>query len=188
MQMIMDEIREIAGEIKGIHSEILDTDSPFTDLASRFAGMPGTVVLMSGGEIDCARYHILCAKPWLTFSGRGRNMTITSGDTAVRYEGDPFDILNMIINLYRLDDPGLNVPIGTGLFGYLSYDLKDHLETLPRTSIDYLSLPGICLFAPSIIVIHDLNINSRRLIIPIRTFPGKNFLDEVIRVFKSILH
>ena len=187
MQIIMDKIREAAGEIKGIHTETLDSNNPFTDLASRFARMPGTVVLMSGGEIDCARYHILGARPWLTFSGRGRRMTISCGDTAVRYEGDPFDILHTIINLYRLDNPGLDVPIGTGLFGYLSYDLKDHLETLPRTSIDDLCLPSICLFAPSIIVIHDLYMNNRRLFIPIRTFQGKNLLDEDIRIFRTIL-
>ena len=187
MQIIMDKIRETAGEIKGIHAETLDSNSPFTDLASKFARMPGTVVLMSGGGIDCARYHILGARPWLSFSGRGRKMIISCGDIAVRHEGDPFDILHMITDLYHLDDPGLEMPIGTGLFGYLSYDLKDHLETLPRTSIDDLCLPSICLFAPSIIVIHDLYTNSRRLIIPIRTFPGKNFLDEDIRIFKTIL-
>lgn len=187
MRIITDKIREAAGEIRGIHSEILDTNNPFIDLASGFAGMPGTVVLMSGGEIDCARYHMLGARPWLTFSGCGRNMTITSGDTVVRYEGDPFDILNMIINLYRLNDPGFDAPIGTGLFGYLSYDLKDHLETLPRTSIDDLGLPSICLFAPSIVVIHDININSRRLFIPIRRLSGKNLLDEDIRAFRTIL-
>jgi para-aminobenzoate synthetase component 1 len=187
MRIIMDKIREIAGEINGIHTEALDTNNSFADLASRFAGMPGTVVLMSGGEIDCSRYHILGARPWLTFSGRGRNTTITSGDIAVRYEGDPFDILHMIVNLYRLDDTGLNIPVGAGLFGYLSYDLKDHLEILPRTSIDDLGLPGICLFAPSIIVIHDLKTNSRRIFIPIRTLSGNNLLDEDIRAFRKIL-
>jgi len=187
MQLIMDKIRKVAGEIMGIHTETLDTDNPFNDLASRFAGMPGTVFLMSGGEIDCARYHILCARPWLSFSGFGRNMTISCGDIAVRYEGDPFDTLRMIITLYHLDDPGLNVPIGTGLFGYLSYDLKDHLETLPRTSMNDLNLPSICFFAPSIIVIHDLKTNCRRLFIPIRTLSGKNLLNEDIRAFRTIL-
>jgi para-aminobenzoate synthetase component 1 len=186
MQLIMDNIREVAGEIMGIHTETLDNNNPFNDLASRFAGMPGTVILMSGGETDCARYHILCARPWLGFSGFGRNMTINCGDIAIRYEGDPFDTLRMIINLYHLDDPGFNVPIGAGLFGYLSYDLKDHLETLPRTSMNDLSLPSICLFAPSIIIIHDLKTNIRRLI-PIRTLSGKNFLDEDIRAFRKIL-
>src|SRR4030043_719249 len=122
MQIIMDKIRETAGEIKGIHTETLDSNNPFTDLASKFARMSGTVVLMSGGEIDCARYHILGARPWLTFSGRGRKIIISCGDIAVRHEGDPFDILHMITTLYHLDDPGLEIPIGTGLFGYLSYD------------------------------------------------------------------
>jgi para-aminobenzoate synthetase component 1 len=187
MQLIMDKIREVAGEITGIHTETLDTKNTFNDLASRFAGMPGTVLLMSGGETDCAGHHILCARPWLSFSGRGRNMTISCSDTATRYQGDPFDALRMIINLYHLDDSGLNIPVGAGLFGYLSYDLKDHLENIPRTSMNDLSLPSICLFAPSIIIMHDLKTNSRRLFIPIRSLSGKNFLDEDIRAFRTIL-
>jgi para-aminobenzoate synthetase component 1 len=187
MQLITDKIREVAGEITGIHTERLDTKNTFNDLASRFAGIPGTVLLMSGGETDCAGHHILCARPWLSFSGFGRNMTISCGDTATRFQGDPFDALRMIINLYHLDDSGLNIPVGAGLFGYLSYDLKDHLENLPRTSMNDLSLPSICLFAPSIIIMHDLKTNSRRLFIPIRSLSGKNFLDEDIRAFRTIL-
>jgi para-aminobenzoate synthetase component 1 len=187
MQLITDKIREVVGEITGIHTERLDTKNTFNDLASRFAGMPGTVLLMSGGETDCAGHHILCARPWLSFSGRGRNMTISCSDTATRYQGDPFDALRMIINLYHLDDSGLNIPVGAGLFGYLSYDLKDHLENIPRTSMNDLSLPSICLFAPSIIIMHDLKTNSRRLFIPIRSLSGKNFLDEDIRAFRTIL-
>jgi para-aminobenzoate synthetase component 1 len=187
MQLIMDKIREVAGEITGIHTETLDTKNTFNDLASRFARMPGTVLLMSGGGTDCAGHHILCARPWLSLSGFGRDMTISCGDTAIRYEGDPFDALSMIIKLYHLDDPGLDTPVGAGIFGYLSYDLKDYLETLPRTSMNDLSMPGICLFAPSIIIIHDLKTDTLRLFIPIRALSGKNFLDEDIRAFRTIL-
>jgi para-aminobenzoate synthetase component 1 len=185
--MIMNEIREIAGEIKGIHHEKLDAGDSFADFASKFAGIPGTVVLMSGGELDCARYHILGARPWLTFSGRGHQMTITSGDKTIRFQADPFDTLRMIMKTYQLDDPELPDPIVAGLLGYLSYDLKDCLENLPRTSIDDLGLPGIYLIAPSIIVIHDQTDDNRRLFIPIRSVSGKDLLDEDLNAFRTTL-
>lgn len=183
----MNEIREIAGEIKGIHHEKLDSGDSFADFASKFAGIPGTVVLISGGELDCARYHILGARPWLTFSGRGHQMTITSGDKTIRFQADPFDTLRMIMKTYQLDDPELPDPIVAGLLGYLSYDLKDCLENLPRTSIDDLGLPSICLFAPSNIVIHDRNDNSSRLFIPIRSVSGKDLLDDDLKAFRTTL-
>jgi len=183
----MNDIRKIAGEITGIHVEPLDSSDPFIDFGARFAHMPGTVVLMSGGELDCARYHILVANPWLTFSGRGYQMTITSGDKTFNFKADPFETLRMIIKLYRMNDPELSVPLGAGLVGYFSYDLKDYLENLPRTSIDDLGLPSICLFAPSIIVIHDRKEKSRSLFIPIRSISGKKLLDQDHKLFNRIL-
>jgi len=187
MQIIMNDIRKIAGDITGIHVETLDSSDLFIDFAARFAHMPGTVVLMSGGELDCARYHILGAKPWLTFSGRGYQMKIKSGDEIVNFQADPFETLRMIIKLYRMNDPELPVPIGAGLFGYFSYDLKDYLENLPRTSINDLGLPSICLFAPSIILIDDRKEKSRGLFIPIRSISGKKLLDEDRKAFDRIL-
>ena len=151
----MRDIIEIAGEITGVHWKDIDIGDSFMDLASKFAPMPGTVILMSGGELDCARYHILAARPWLSLSGSGQQIIITSGDKKIRGHCDPFDILSMILNSYRLDNHPAFAPIGAGLFGYFSYDLKDYLEHLPRTTVDDMCLPVICLFAPSIIVVQD---------------------------------
>ena len=74
----MEEIKKIAGQITGIHIESISLKESFLDFSARFSSMPGTTVLMSGGDLDCARYHILGAKPWLTLSGINRSMTITA--------------------------------------------------------------------------------------------------------------
>jgi para-aminobenzoate synthetase component I len=146
---------EIAGQRGAPHIEKIEINRPFIELAAGFAHMPGTILLMSGGNLDCSRYHILGIKPWLTFKGRGRRMTLSSGTTTKELDADPFDILRAILKSCHINSPASPLPLSSGLMGYLAYDLKDHIERLPRTSVDNLGLPGICLFAPSVILIHD---------------------------------
>ena len=93
----------------------------------------------------------------------------------------------MILGTFRLNDPGLPVPMGAGLMGYLSYDLKDVLEDLPRTSFDDLGLPDICLFAPSIIVVQDKTEGHTQLCIPHRMSEGRDSLDDDLGWFRSVL-
>jgi para-aminobenzoate synthetase component 1 len=182
------DLRKIAGEIKNIYLEEIDPGGPFQDFSSLFASIPGTVVLMSGGELDCAQYHILGTKPWLSFLGRGRHMILTIGEQAIRFEADPFDTLRMILNTFHMDASGLPVPIGSGLMGYLSYDLKDFLENLPRTSFDDLGLPDICLFAPSVIVTQDKKSGHTWLSISNRVCNGQESLDDDLEWFRSVLN
>ena len=47
----------------------LELAEPLERLAARFAAEPGTVLLLSGGELDCARHHILGLRPWLELLG-----------------------------------------------------------------------------------------------------------------------
>ncbi len=187
----MDGILNTIGNITGIHVEPIDLDEAFVDFSARFAALTGTTVLLSGGDLDCARYHILGAKPWLTFRGRNRNMTITLEEQIFKVDADPFTVLRSIINSFRSSALGRKVdlpqPIAAGLLGYLSYDLKDVLETLPRTSIDDLRLPHICFFAPSILVIHDKLNASTRLCIPDRTLSGQSSLPDDLKFFKQRL-
>jgi len=187
----MDEIKKITGEIDGIHTERIELGESFLDFAARFAAMPGTVILMSGGDNDCSRYHMLGAKPWLTFTGRINEMQIKTEDHIFNFRADPFDTLRNIINVYRPYVQHLNKntqsPFTAGILGYLSYDLKDSLEKLPRTSIDDLYLPHICFFAPSIIIIHDQKKHTTELFVPRRIVSGESVLHKDLEVFKNIL-
>lgn len=169
----MDIIKKLIGSIYKVDIENLDLKESFTDFAGKFAHVPGTVVLMSGGSMDCANYHILGIKPWLTFYGQGQNMNICLNNPETKpgfpiqsFKADPFDTLRHILKTFRLENPDLPFPIASGLMGYLSYDLKDALEKLPRTSIDDLCLPQIWFTAPSAIIIHDIKKDETRICIP----------------------
>jgi len=151
----MKRIQQIAGNITGIHSQPLELQEPFIDVAARFVDQPGTVVLMSGGDLDCARYHMLGLWPWLSFNGKNRAMSISVFDREIRLEQNPFDTLREIINAFEVENLEQPLPLSAGLMGYLAYDLKDSLETLPRTTVDDLGLPDICFYAPALIVTHD---------------------------------
>ncbi len=138
-----------------VHSERLLLEEPFVDVARRFAGLAGTVALLSGGDLDCARYHLLGVYPWLTLSARRTSTTLTSADQSLELAGDPFTILRQVLSHCRLAETRAQLPLSSGLLGYLAYDLKDCLEQLPRTSVDDLELPLMQLAAPGVLVIHD---------------------------------
>jgi len=165
----------------------MDSSEPFLDLASRFTGNPGTVLLMSGGDLDCARYHILATRPWLTFTGRHCDLQLACSGSKLDLSADPFDTLEWILKSCRIDHPEIPVPVAAGLFGYLAYDLKDRLEELPRTSIDALGLPHICLYAPSVILIHDKQEGIRRLMIPSRAVKGESLFQKDLEYCRQVL-
>ena len=186
----MDEIKKKTGEISGIYTENIILNKRFIDFAAFFADMDGTVVLMSGGDLDCARFHILAAKPWLTLKGVRDKMTVSVQNNIYQFNANPFETLRKIIDIFKKDNFNtskldLPEPVCTGLFGYLSYDLKDSIENLPRTSIDRLNLPQICFFAPSIIVIHDKINQTTTLCIPERIISGKSQLKNDLDFFKA---
>jgi len=142
-------------KVTGVHSEPLDLEQPFVDVVRRFAHLPGTVALMSGGTLDSARYHLLGVYPWLSLRGQRTRTTLTDGEQRVELDEDPFTALRRVLQHCSMPALGAAVPLSSGLFGYLAYDLKDCLERLPRTSVDDLELPLLHLVAPSILVVHD---------------------------------
>lgn len=184
----MDEIKARLGEISGIHCEPLTLSEPFVDLVARFAHLPGTVALMSGGDLDCARHHILGIHPWMILSGRGRQMEIRTQETIHSLEADPFDALGDILSAFRLSGiDEFSLPMASGLMGYLAYDLKDAVERLPRTSVDDLALPHLYFSTPSVLVVHDKRDESTRLLVPRLTgkaFPG---VDAIAGNFRRTL-
>jgi len=151
----------------GILSEPLAIAESFAEFAGRFADETGTVALLSGGGHDSARFHVLGLRPWLTFRERAGKVTGEFGDSAFEVEHDPFDFLQAISARYRRAESDDDLPLRSGLLGYLAYDLKDVLEVLPRTSRDDLLLPRLWMAAPSILVVHDRRDGSTTVHLPV---------------------
>ncbi len=173
-------------KVAAVHAEALELHEPFVDLVRRFAHLPGTVALLSGGELDCARHHVLGVYPWLTLSGHRTRTTLVDGEHRAEIDADPFTALRRVLLHCRLPQLDASLPLSSGLLGYLAYDLKDCLETLPRTSVDDLGLPLMQLVAPSIIVVHDRLANTTTLL-AMRLQGDEAAVDADVARFKDAL-
>ena len=192
MEMMIKKNNDFGWQAEGVFTKSLELNESFMDLASRFAYMPGTVLLMSGGDLDCARHHILGIRPWLIFQGRGKNLNLTLDQEVFTLNADPFECLRHILTTFRMNQENIKAPVCSGLLGYLSYDLKDVIEKLPRTSVDTLNLPHIMLYAPSVLIIYDRFKKSCRIYIPKiksigKTLKGENFVKQELFEVEKIL-
>ncbi|WP_419659756.1 aminodeoxychorismate synthase component I [Desulfosarcina variabilis] len=171
--------------LTGVRSRVFQLDCPFDALAARFAHEPGCVVLLSGSDLDCARYHIMALHPWLTLCGRHGLTQIVLDGTAHCMDHSPLDVLDAVLGRCRLATDEKWAPVTAGLFGYLAYDLKDNLETLPRTSMDDLNLPHLYWVAPSLIVVHDKIAGTTVVHAPVREDRDVPSADTAIADFLS---
>lgn len=176
-----------AGCVTGISVAPVALTEPFLDTAARFSEAPGTVVLASGGDLDCARYHILAVRPWLEIRARGRQAEIKACGRTMHLEGDPFALLRDVLRRYRVMSHHPEIPVGAGLFGYLSYDLKEAVEDLPRTCMDDTGLPHLCVFAPSVMLTHD-NVTGRTwACAPVRRDETNALINDEMRAVLSAI-
>ncbi|MDD9300845.1 MAG: aminodeoxychorismate synthase component I [Desulfobacter sp.] len=145
--------------IKTLLIQEIRLDLSFEQAAARFADIPGTVLLLSGSDLDCARYNCLALYPWLSLEGSGRKQTLKieqrdGQSISHTFDCEPFDLLQALLARFSLGDIDSNLPVAAGLFGYFAYDLKDEIENLPRTCVDTF-LPELSLFAPSVLLVED---------------------------------
>jgi para-aminobenzoate synthetase component 1 len=143
------------------------------DLAARFADDAGTVLLASGGEHEAARRHLLAVWPWLTLAARPGGGILTIDGRATPFDGDPLPVLRAVLDRFGLPAGAGDDTPPAGLFGYLAYDLKDHLERLPRTCVDDLQLPTMLLHAPSVLLAVDRDGGGVTVTTPRRGRPGE---------------
>ncbi len=180
-----DNIAAAVGSLTGVRCEPSDVKRPFLDLAACAAHLPGTVALVSGGDLDCARYHILGVFPWLTLTAKGRHIHLQVQEQAFEFEGHPLDALRSIIDRLRLPDGSWPQPIAAGMMGYFAYDLKDSLERLPRTSVDELGLPDMRFYVPGVLVVHDKRSLKTRVLIPMRK--GADDHERLLADFQALV-
>lgn len=173
----MDEWLKQLPTIKAVHQEIIDLDRPFEDIAAFFAHEIGTVLLLSGGGLDCSQYHILALNPWLEIQARKEKVFVRCLDKSLDLETDPFSAVQAILNQFRTPLGSDDIPVSSGLFGYFSYDLKDRIEHLPRTVME-TGLPDLVLYAPSLVLIREKATGKTRLCIPDLSQPEGSEKDQ----------
>ncbi len=168
--MIREFLQKERGRLVDIHQEAYPLDEPFIDFAGHFGDCPGTVLLLSGGQGDCARYHVLGLFPDLILTGSGQNITLRltteTGGSAEEFSADPFTALEQLLAHFSCPQDKSFTPLSSGLLGYLAYDLKDQLERLPRTTVDPWGLPELYFVLPRAILVQDLYSGETRLHIP----------------------
>ncbi|MBF0112782.1 MAG: aminodeoxychorismate synthase component I, partial [Desulfamplus sp.] len=158
---------DILPKIERIRRTKIELNRPFGEAVRGFAKDSGTVILLSGTSLDSARYNILATKPLITITAKGEKILLCvddggggrGGKTHI-FLGDPLEFVNSLINHYASKFTGFTdfkeaiYPVGAGLFGYFSYDLKDRIESLPNSCVDQ-NLPDLYLILPSTLLIHD---------------------------------
>ncbi len=183
MSVIREFLQKERGRLVGVYQEPYPLDEPFIDFAGRFCDCPGTVLLLSGGEGDSARFNILGLFPDLILTGSGRKislrLTTEHGCSHENYSADPFGLLEQVLGHFDCPQEKTVAPLTSGLLGYLSYDLKDQLERLPRTTIDPWGLPELYFVLPRAILVEDRHTGGTTLHIP--RFEKMSFTPEQIK-------
>jgi para-aminobenzoate synthetase component I len=128
-----------------------------SDLAAVFAPyrrLPYAMLLLSGGDLDCASHSLMGWDPFLVVRTKGKNIQVLKGTEAVEWDGDPFAVLDDLLGALAVPGPSPVAPFSAGGLGFLAYDLKNHLERLPTTARDDLGLPDLVFAFPRRLVVH----------------------------------
>lgn len=131
------------------------SDDAFLEQALTVAGRPYATVLLSGGDLDCARFSIAACDPFLVIESKGRDLKATNAGGAWTGRGDPLSFLDRALEATAPRDLPQIEPFSGGAVGYLAYELKNSIERLPQTARDDLQLPDLFFAFPTKILVHD---------------------------------
>ncbi|MFA5112070.1 MAG: chorismate-binding protein, partial [Desulfobaccales bacterium] len=155
----------MVGRVVDLEIEPYEPPPGVGDLAELFVAVrqrPYAMLLLSGGDLDCAGFSVMGWDPFLVLTARGRRITVQQdGDVRV-YEANPFEALEDVLGALELPGDSPLAPLAAGGLGFLAYDLKNHLERLPTTAVDDLGLPEMVFAFPRRLVIHDRRAGSFR--------------------------
>jgi para-aminobenzoate synthetase component 1 len=163
----------------------IDTKLSPPDAFEVFKDRPLSFFLDSGMDPHkLGRYSFIGSDPFLVMKSRGNSIVISSSYKKQRITGNPFDILGILLKIYRLEDGSSPVPFIGGAVGYLSYDLCHFIERLPSSAVDDLKLPECYLGFYDTIVAFD-NLLAKAYIIS-TGFPELEAAERTKRATKRL--
>ncbi len=146
------------GRVVDVQAAPLEAPEGVRDLADLFTPLrhrPYAMLLLSGGDLDCAGSSIMGWDPFLVLRVKGRRVSLEQGGDVQVFEADPFTVLEDLLSGLELPGPSPLAPFTAGGLGFLAYDLKNHLERLPTTAADDLGLPEMVWAFPRRVILHD---------------------------------
>jgi para-aminobenzoate synthetase component 1 len=143
---------------------------PHDDLPSLLAALPpgpGRFLLESGpaGPDAVRRYSFAAAEPFTTLVTRGQEAYVYEEGRTRVMTGDPFVILQSLLNKYRVPAPPDLIGFPGGAVGYFGYDLGRQIERLPETAVDDLGLPDLQLGFYDVILAFDHQSEQAHLVV-----------------------
>jgi len=99
---------------------------------------------VEGGE-QVGRYTFMGLAPFKRIVARGREITITEGNTTTHIRGDIFAVLRDALGGHKPARLAGLPPFTAGAVGYFAYDAVRQIERLPSLTRDELGIPDACL-------------------------------------------
>ncbi len=144
-------------------SEVLvaDCETPVAAFLKLRASAKGAAFLLEsveGGAVR-GRYSMIGLEPDLIWRCDGGQAAVSRPLAAApAFEPDPLPplaSLRRILAGSRLDASGLDLPMASGLFGFLGYDMVRLMERLPERKASGLGLPDAIMVRPTVMVVFD---------------------------------
>ncbi|MBG7609500.1 MAG: aminodeoxychorismate synthase component I [Anaerolineae bacterium] len=119
---------------------------------SRFAEQPYALFLDSAQITDrLGRYSFIAADPFLTMISKYGQILLGRE----KLQGNPFKVLARQINQFAIAHRSGLPPFQTGVAGYFGYDLRHHLEELPKAHVDDMEFPDMVMGFYDVVIAFD---------------------------------
>jgi anthranilate synthase component 1 len=146
---------------------------------------------VEGGE-KWGRYSFLGTDPALTFTVRGRDVTIERRNGARQHEttDDPLVTLRGLLGRYHAASAAGLPRFHGGAVGYLGYDVVRFFERLPASLEDDLGLPEVSLLVPDVFLAFDRMSHTIKVIVNVMLDegidPGSAYTAAVARIDETV--
>ena len=169
-----------------IHRTIFaDFDTPVSAFAKIDDGRSSFLLESVEGGETWGRYSFLGSRPAAVFRAHHGACTLERDGRVETLEGgDPFAVLDRLLEERRaVDVPGLPRFAG-GAVGFFAYDVVRHLEKLPATLDDDLDVPDAVFHFTDVLVIFDSHQHTMKVVAHARpgADPKKAYDDALARI------
>ena len=142
-----------------VRRRIGDIETPVGAMIKLGADEPGSFLFESiaGGE-RLGRYSFIGLKPLIWFrilDGVAETSAAADFSDTTRLDENPVDALRRFAQSARAETEDALPPMASGAFGYVGYDMIQHVEPVSITKPDQLNVPEALLVIPRVMVIFD---------------------------------